>query len=112
MTKYPLIVAVLAVVTVACWSDHAAAFGRRGNRSSTRRFTVCSPQASGCHCLRVGETNTVGPMAGPLGILLEDAKGSCKYPVGIGGTICKPNLTKAQCDKFEDSSWEENGKCP
>jgi hypothetical protein len=54
-----------------------------------------------------------------LGKLLEEAnaksfeaKGSCKYPVGIGGTWCQNNVTKAQCDKFTDSTWTENGKCP
>ena len=41
-----------------------------------------------------------------------EAKGSCKYPVGIGGQYCQANVTKAQCDKFTDSTWKEGGKCP
>jgi hypothetical protein len=38
--------------------------------------------------------------------------GSCKYPVGVGGTFCSPGLTKEQCDKFVDSTWTKAGKCP
>jgi hypothetical protein len=55
---------------------------------------------------------TLATLLGKANAAAAAETGSCKYPVGIGGTFCSPGLTKAQCDEFEDSTWTKDGRCP
>jgi hypothetical protein len=106
-------------------SDYERGFGLDSNIKSFTNFQYYDDKPSfnlGCNFNMAIDTTAVAKLEEIIqtfGKLLEEAnadsaepKGSCKYPVGIGGTYCQSNITKAQCDKFTDSTWTENGRCP